>query len=115
MSNASSCSHPVYFARTDNLFHAETIAVRYLAAEKIADRGKPDMGVRKNIQGRRLKRNIQDRTCMVHEYKWADHPAETERKNSLHLYSRADLRGSGFDYHIRHKLLFMCSWRPYDL
>src|SRR6188474_3401795 len=43
---------------------------------------------------------------MIHENKRTDHSAKTERKNAFYFYCLADSSTPGFNYDVKHKMIF---------
>src|SRR5580704_13111006 len=103
MSNAPASRHPVHFARTDDLFHTQTVAVRDLAAKKITHRGKADMRMWQYVQAGWLRRNIRNGPRMIKENEWTYHPAQTERQYAFHFHRRTDRRVACVNNNVQHR------------
>src|SRR5690606_16180681 len=106
MRDPAARGHPVHLTRTDDLLHAEAVAVRHLATEQVAHRRKADMRVRKDIQSRWRRCKVRYRTRMVHKDKRADHSAQAERQDALDFHFRRQRRRTGFDNQVEHIKVF---------
>src|SRR4030095_2050999 len=105
MCNTTPCSHPIHFARTNHLLHAQTIPVCYLSSKKITYSRKPDMWMWQYIKGCMVGRYIHNGSCMIHKDKRSYHSAKTEGKNAFNFHEFTDCRSAGFNYNIEHNLM----------
>src|SRR5688572_16787555 len=107
MGNATACSHPVHLSRPDNLFYAKAVAMRNLPAKQIANRGKPDMRMRKDIHRLDFLFWHDNRTSVVHENEWTYHAFQPEWQYPFHFHSRSEQRFSGLNYQINHVRVYV--------
>ena len=104
--DATASDHPVHLTRTDRLLGADTVAMHELAREEIRERCEADVRMGTDVHGLRNASRKVDRSHVIEEHEWADHPALRKGQHAPD-FEATEVATTLFDHEVDHFSLQM--------